>query len=124
MYPIQIRESAGNGNEIDFATAVKMAMGTDERVSRVVVTAVYAEDTDGGKDCRNRPILYKAGESVFGMDAEVHARRVRFGQDHDAEISMSAGGSHSPEVAIVRAQCYMLAAQIAAAANAATAATR
>jgi hypothetical protein len=116
MYPIQIREGHGNGPEIDFTAAVRVAMGTDERVSRVVVTAVYAEDVTRGR------VTHQAGDPIFAMDAEVHARRIRFGEDHDAEVSMAGPGAHSPEVAMARAQAYMLAAQIAAAANAAAAA--
>jgi hypothetical protein len=110
MYPIQIRQDHANGFEIDFATAVNMAMGANEEICRVVVTAVH---TEAGTI---------AGTPVSGMDAEVYARRIKYGEDSDAQVSISGIMSHSPEVAMLRAQCYMLAAQIAAAANAAAAA--
>src|SRR5260221_2125283 len=126
MHPIQIREGSQYGAEIDFATAVQYALtGADEngceRITRLSVTAVYAEDTQTGTR-KGEPIISEAGTPVFGYDAEVTCRRTKFGENEDATVSISGIQSHSPEAALVRIQCYTLAAQIAAAANGAAAA--
>lgn len=115
MYPVKI---FANGTEVSFRDAVQLAMGTRAQVSFLSVTAVYAEDTEVGRD------IFAAGEPVVGMDVDLYARRVQFGDDTDATVSIGGISSHSPERAMVRIQAYTLAAQIAAAANAAAAAAK
>jgi hypothetical protein len=119
MYPIEIH---ANGRTLTRTEAISAAMGRDPRVVSLVVTAVYAKDTEGGKDYHGRQIIHKAGSPVFGLDAEIRARQIQYGEDSDALVSISGLGSHSPEVAAVRIECYRIAAEIAATANA-TAAT-
>jgi hypothetical protein len=117
MYPIKIRAGHDNGAELTFKEAVQTALGQTPQ-TRIVVTAVYAEDTDTGQlNNHKQPITHKAGEPVFGLDAEVICRRIRFGQNDDAAVSIGGIASHSPEVADVRIACYQLAAKIAFAAN-------
>jgi hypothetical protein len=123
MYPIKIRADHENGRELTLAEATRAAMNLDGQTTRIFVTAVYAEDTNGGLDFHKRPIVHPAGQAVFGLDAEIQSRRVRFGENVDAAVSISGIASHSPEIAMLRAQCYVTAAQIAAAANAAAAMT-
>jgi hypothetical protein len=114
---IKIREDHENGTELDFQAAVQAALGTG-RATRVVVTLVHEQDTDSGRAYGGKPITHKAGEAIFGMQAEVMARRAKYGQDEDATVSISGIASHDPVTAVARAQCYMLAAEIATTANA------
>jgi hypothetical protein len=122
MYPIRIRADHENGTDLSLTEAVQVAIGNGLSCNRICVTAVYAEDTEGDKNRAGVARIYKTGEAVFGMDAEVHTKRTRFGDDQSATVSISGISSHSPELAMIRVQCYMIAAQIAAAANAAAAA--
>jgi hypothetical protein len=124
MYPIKIRADHANGAELDFAAAVQAAMAKgDERTARIIVTAVYAEDTKVGSRYGDARDIASRNTPVFGLDAEIMCRRIKYGENDDATVSIAGIQSHSPEVAMIRAQCYLLAAQIAAAANAAAAAT-
>lgn len=109
MYEIKIREGHDNGTELEFAEAVRLAMGTDERVARIMVALADPAE---------------AGKALFGMSAEIYCRSIRYGEDSDARVQVSGAASHSPEIGMARAQAYMLASQIAAAANAAAAALR
>jgi hypothetical protein len=77
-------------------------MGGDPSCTQLAVTAVD-----------------ELGKPLFGLDAELIARQVRFGQDDDAKVSIGGISSHSPETALIRIAAYQLAAAIAAAANAA-----
>jgi hypothetical protein len=104
MNMIQIRKGHENGEEVTFTEAVVVAMSIDPR--NFTILHVVAVDPGTGK-------------AEFGIGAELRPREVRYGQDDDATVSIGGIASHSPEVAMVRAECYMLAAQIAAAANAA-----
>jgi hypothetical protein len=61
---------------------------------------------------------------VFGLDVELYTRRIKYGEDVDATMMIGGIRSHSPEIAMVRIEAYTLAAQIAAAANAAAAAAK
>jgi hypothetical protein len=121
MYPIKIRANGENGPELTYTEAVQVAMGNDPRVNVIYVTAVYAEDTDGGRDYAGRSVTHDAGRAVFGLDTEIRVRDTAYGEARDAMVSISGLASHSPEVGQVRVQCYALAVQIAAAANAAAA---
>lgn len=123
MYPIQIRVGGSNGAPVDFDTAVKLAMGANRRITMLNVTAVYAEETDTGQvDYAKRPVIYPEGAPVFGLDADLYCRRTASWGSEGAQVQIGGLSSHSPEVAQVRIACYSLAAQIAAAANAAAAA--
>jgi hypothetical protein len=104
---IKIRAGHPDGRDLDYAEAVRAAMGLDERTSHIYVTPVD-----------------EAGRAVFGLDAELTARQIRFGEDSDAKVGIGGIMSHSPEVAMTRIAAYTQAAQIAAAANAAAAALR
>lgn len=97
-----IRAGSPNGRELDYDTAIQAAMGTDERISRIYVTPV-------GDD----------GQAIHGLDAEIAVRSIRFGDDDDATVGIGGIRNHTPEVAMARIAAYTLAAQIAAAANAA-----
>lgn len=110
MYPIKIRADHENGPDLRFTEAVQLAASRG-RQARICVTAVYPQDAPDG---------HKAGQAVFGMDAEITVRRTQW-EDSDATVSISGIASHSPEIGVLRAQCYLLASQIAMAANAAAA---
>jgi hypothetical protein len=121
MPEIKIRQDHENGYDIDLATAIAVARdGKDtdgHRASRVVVTLVYSEDTDGGKDYRGQRITHKAGEYVFGRQIEIYARGTRFGAPSDAYISWASSGSMTPADATVWGQMLTTATTIAAEAN-------
>jgi hypothetical protein len=121
-HDIKIRANSTSGADLTFEQAVELAAGTDPRVGRVAVTAVYAEDGDQGTG--GRPGPHKAGEPVWALDAEVQCRQVRFGEDADATVNISGWSSHSTELAAYRILCYTLATRIAVAANKAAAAAK
>lgn len=118
-YPIEIRADHENETRLSLTEAVQVAMGGSQGCNRICVTAVYAEDTEDGTSRDGTARIRKAGEAVFGLDAEVRTRRASFGDDPRAQVSISGIASHSPETGMIRAQCYLIAVQIAAAANAA-----
>jgi hypothetical protein len=122
MYPVMIRENSANGPGLTFAAAVRAAMGGDPHIARIYVTAVHAADAPGPVRHPGERAVYKAGDAVPGLYAEVEPRCVRYGDMDDALVSIGGIAGHSAEVAMLRAQAYVLAAQIAAAANAAAAA--
>lgn len=124
MYPIQIRRGSAYGEEVTFTEAVQLAMGQG---SLIIVTPVYAEDTDRGIKLNSITwwdYIHKAGSPVFDLGVELRARDIMYGEDSDATVAIAGIASHSPEVAMIRIECYTLAAQIAAAANAAAAAVK
>ena len=125
MYPIQIRAGGAHGFEVDLTTAIRLATGVDPNVHVVSVTAVHAEDTVIGRHHPgSTPKVMKAGEPLFGYEVKVLPRDIQYGRDVDAQVQIGGMASHSPEIGMIRAQCYLLACQIAAAANAIAEAVR
>jgi hypothetical protein len=100
---VKLRANGDPGSDLSLAEAVRLATGTDRDVSYIQITPV--DDT---------------GKAVFGLDAEVTARRnPAYTDATEAMIRIAGIATHTTEAAMIRITAYTLAAQIAAAANAA-----
>jgi hypothetical protein len=132
-YPIRIRiGSPSNGDpetrtytDSSFMDAVFALQGCHEddnsyhRDCSVYVVATYPEDTvvpPASK--RHREVTYKAGEPLFGFQAQVYGRRIAYTDMQDAQPSWSSMGSCSVAEAEIQSDLIQLAIQIAKAANA------
>jgi hypothetical protein len=121
MHSIKIRADHEHGTDITLGQAIEFARGGrneyGDRVPRVVVALTYAADTDGGKDWRGKPVLYKAGQPVFACQVEVHSRCAGFALQ-DACMSWATFGGATPADAKVWVEMISLASAITEAANA------
>jgi hypothetical protein len=131
-YPIRIRIGSPQNGDFDtktyidstFAEAVAALQGTHtpengyHRDVSVYVVATYPVDTVvPPASNRHREVTYKAGDPVFGFQAQVYGRRIAYTDVQDAQPSWSSMGSCSVEEAELQSSLIQLAIQLAKAAN-------
>jgi hypothetical protein len=133
-YPIKIRIGSANAGDYEtqtytdstFNEAVLALQGTHpveagyHQDTSVYVVATHAETvTVEGDGRRTRTVTYKAGEPVFGYEAQVYGRGQRWGTGNskDAQPSWSSKSTGSTDEARLMLAIYDLAVRLAEAAN-------